>query len=63
MSPRRERFLTVAEYADLLNLSPWSVRRKIRRSQIPAVDVNSGGKRPQYRIPESSIPTVAGGVR
>ena len=62
-----DRLLTVAEFASRIGVSPYTVRKWIKKSQLPAVDLNVGGKLRVYRIPEAQIDgrvsdQVSGGV-
>ena len=58
------RWLTVPQYAERWQLSPQSVRRRIRSGRIPGA-VNVGTEsRHDYRIPADAIPgQPAGTVR
>lgn len=44
-----DRFLTVNEAAEILRLTPWTVRKAIREGRIKAFKVGSG-QRSVYRI-------------
>ena len=49
---RRKLFLTVAEYCAATGEKPNTVRKRIRRGDLPARDLSAGtGRRPRYRIP------------
>ena len=49
-------FLTVAEVAELLSISPGSVRNHIHRGRLAAIDLNQdSGKRRRYRISEEGL--------
>jgi excisionase family DNA binding protein len=45
-----DQFLPPAELAKRWRLNPETIRRMIRRGEIPAVKVGSGTARPHYRI-------------
>jgi len=49
----QRRLLTIDEVARLLGLTPRSVRNKIRRGQIPALQL--GGKRNAIRVDEGEL--------
>lgn len=49
-----KEFLTVKEFADLLNIHPNTVRRSIKSGRISAFKIGSG-KRSDYRIPRAEI--------
>lgn len=46
--------LTVAQYAERMQLSPESVRRRIRQGRIRAKNIGTA-RRHDYRIPESEL--------
>jgi len=49
-------YLTVEEFANLMRVTPMTVRRLARAGQLNAIKVGR-----QYRIPRPSHPTLAGG--
>lgn len=49
-------YLTVEEFANLMRVTPMTVRRLARAGQLNAIKVGR-----QYRIPRPSHPTPAGG--
>lgn len=49
------RFLTTAEAASLLNVSPRTVLNWIHEGSIPFIELPSGGRRKEYRIPEIAL--------
>lgn len=51
-------FLSVKEYAALLNVHPNTVRRSLKSGRISGFKVGSG-KRSDYRIPKSEINRMA----
>ncbi len=58
-----DRLLTVAEFASRIGVSPYTVRKWIKKSQLPAVDLNVGGKLRVYRIPEAQIEAISGRIK
>lgn len=54
-----KRRYTVAEFCRLTGLKANTVRARIRRGEIIAVNLNEGtGKRPRYRIPARELRRV-----
>ena len=53
-----KEFLTVKEYAELLNVHPNTVRRSLKSGRICGFKVGAG-KRSDYRIPRSEINRMA----
>lgn len=54
----QKEFLTVQEYAKLLNIHPNTVRRSIKSGRISAFKVGSGDMS-NWRIPRSEINRMA----
>ena len=52
-------YLTVAEVAERLRVSPKTIRREIREGRLPAIDWGEG-TRPYWRILESDIDILIG---
>jgi len=46
MKQQTPQLLTVKETATLLRQSPWSVRQKIARGEIPALKIGNGPRAP-----------------
>lgn len=55
----QERFLTVAEAAELLKINPETVRVWLRDGKMKGNKI--GGRRIGYRIPESEVQRVLRG--
>ena len=51
-------FLSIIEFAEVLNLHPNTVRRAIKNGRISAFKVGAG-KKASYRIPRSEIQRLA----
>lgn len=49
------RFLTTAEAASLLNVSPRTVLNWIHQGSVPFIELPSSGRRKEYRIPEIAL--------
>ena len=58
-----DRLLTVAEFASQIGVSPYTVRKWIKKNQLEAVDLNVGGKLRVYRIPEAQIEKIGGRIK
>lgn len=50
-----ERMLDVAQAAKRLGVCEETIRRRIRKGLIVAVEVGAGGSRKTYRIPEAHL--------
>jgi excisionase family DNA binding protein len=52
--PQAARLLTVAEVAERLRLSVWSVYRMVEREELPAIRLGSGRMAP-VRVDEQEL--------
>jgi excisionase family DNA binding protein len=50
--PRVRHLLHVKEAADELDVSPWTIRRAIKKGELPAVRI---GERGNYRIRSADL--------
>lgn len=54
MKTENNEFLTVCEFAELINVHPNSVRNMIKKGRLSAFKIG-GGRTSSYRIPKSEI--------
>lgn len=54
MTTNKSRMLTVKDVAEVLVISVEQARRLIRRGELPAVNVATGG-RPNYRVSPGAL--------
>ena len=48
------RYLTIEQYAEAMQISPWAARRLCRMGIVKARNIGTA-KRRVYRIPESEV--------
>lgn len=51
----RMKHLSVPEFARAVGVSPYTVRKWVKSLELHAININTGGRLPVYRIPEWEV--------